>query len=167
MSHNIALKALVLLLIYPFCADANVYKCKVNGVVTFSQTPCGEDSETTEYKTEDTTPTPQSTAKPVAKADPSDSSGKESVDEYIEIRQIKRKISKLEWKKKDLIESRDKEIQALRENKAFANNNLAGSSYLQSLAQEMSAVANTYAMDIQSIDRELSELRTELRRLEN
>lgn len=167
MFNKIALKAFFLLLTYPFCADANVYKCNVNGVVTFSQTPCGEDSETTEYKTKDTASPSQAPAQPSPKTNASDSQGKETVDEYIEIRQIKRKISKLEWQKKDLIESRDKEIQALRENKAFANNNLAGSSYLQSLAQEMSAVANTYAMDIQSIDRELSELRTELRRLEN
>lgn len=160
-------KALPLLLILPFLSHATVYKCKIDGVLTFSQTPCGDASETTEYKMDDTN-RPVDNISSQEKLPKSSNTGSDSsVDEYIEIRQIKRKISKLEWQKKDLVASRDKEINALRERKASANNNLAGSSYLQSLAQEMSAVANTYSMDIESVDRELSELRAELRRLEN
>ncbi|WNO60890.1 DUF4124 domain-containing protein [Rheinheimera sp. MMS21-TC3] len=39
------MKYLILLALLSFNAQASVYKCEINGVVTYSQTPCADDAE--------------------------------------------------------------------------------------------------------------------------
>lgn len=43
-------RILVFLMLLSNLATAQVYKCEVNGVSTFSQQPCSEDAELTNYK---------------------------------------------------------------------------------------------------------------------
>ncbi len=136
-------------------AEAAVYKCEKDGVTTFSQTPCGQDAQTTDY----TTVGQQRENKPtvVVKKDPNE------VDLYIQQRQLKRKIQQLTKKKEDKIAERNKEMNAIRDKQmTVKNNEVAGASYLQSLAQEMAAVVQAYDTEIKSIDGEILQLQQQL-----
>lgn len=146
-------------LAYQLPAQAAVYKCEKDGVTTFSQTPCGQDAQTTDY----TTVGQQRQAKPtvVVKKDHNE------VDNYIQQRQLKRKIQQVIQKKEDKIAQRNSEMNAIRDKQMTAkNNDVAGASYLQSLAQEMAAVVQAYDTEIKSLDQELAQLQQQLSKIE-
>lgn len=76
---------------------------------------------------------------------------------------ISREITKLENDRKLIIDQRDKRIVELRNDRSYANNNLAGATWEQSLAQEMSAVAQQADTQVASIDRQIEQLRLKLK----
>ncbi|WP_306523274.1 DUF4124 domain-containing protein [Rheinheimera sp.] len=151
--------AFISCLCYQLPAQAAVYKCEKDGVTTFSQTPCGQDAQTTDY----TTVGQERQAKPavVVKKDHNE------VDRYIQQRQLKRQIQKVIKKKEDKIAQRNSEMNAIRDKQMTAkNNDVAGASYLQSLAQEMAAVVEAYDTEIKSLDQELAQLQQQLSKIE-
>lgn len=152
--------ALTLLLALGLPLQAAVYKCEKEGVTTFSQTPCGDDAETTRYTT-----VGQSAAVVQNNAAIS-SKGATEVDAYIKQRQLKRQLKKLELEKDQKIAERNKTMNAIRDKQMTAkNNDVAGATYLQSLAQEMSAVVDAYDTEIKSLDQQLSSVKAELSKL--
>ncbi len=140
--------------------QAAVYKCEKDGVTTFSQTPCGEDAQTTNYTT--VGQERQATPAVAVKKDNNE------VDKYIQQRQLKRKIQQLTKKKEEKIAQRNNEMNAIRDKQMSAkNNDVAGATYLQSLAQEMAAVVEAYDTEIKSLDQELAQLQQQLSKIES
>jgi len=90
---------------------------------------------------------------------------KQSFSDYLRKQELERKIKNLEKEKKKAFVSRDKKIAQLRSNGNRANNNLAGATWQQSLAQEMTAVMQQASTEVESIDREIASLRDELKQL--
>lgn len=139
--------------------QAAVYKCEKDGVTTFSQTPCGDDAQTTSYTTvgQERTTTPAVEVK----------KDNNEVDRYIQQRQLKRQIKKVSQNKEEKIVQRNREMNAIRDKQMTAkNNDVAGATYLQSLAQEMAAVVEAYDTEIKSLDQELAQLQQQLSNIE-
>ena len=90
---------------------------------------------------------------------------KQSFSDYLRKQELERKIKNLEKDKKKAFISRDKKITQLRSNGNRANNNLAGATWQQSLAQEMTAVMQQASTEVESIDREIASLKDELKQL--
>lgn len=88
---------------------------------------------------------------------------KSQISTYIRNQQIEREISKLETRRERAISNRDRRMANLRERGQWANNNLAGATWQQSLAQEMSAITLQADTEVSSIDRQIAQLRTEIR----
>ena len=134
-------------------AQAAVYKCEgPDGKLTFSDQPCqGEPSEevTVDY------------------IEPSESQRRQAAEVAARDSQMlaeqdrQNRIAATEERIRNLKESRDQELEALRNKKRYANNNLAGATWEQSISQEMDAVAQRYNADIQAAREELSELRAQ------
>ena len=155
----IHLFAVVLALSCTMPLQAAVYKCEKDGVTTFSQTPCGEDAQTTSYTTvgQESQPTQTVTVK----------KDTNEVDKYIQQRQLKRQIKKVSQDKEEKIAQRNREMNAIRDKQMSAkNNDVAGATYLQSLAQEMAAVVEAYDTEIKSLDQQLAHLQQQLSKME-
>lgn len=62
-----------------------------------------------------------------------------------------------------MIAERDKRLRNLYESRHYANNNLAGAMWEQSLAQEMIATAQEADTQVLSIDRQIEQFKDELK----
>ncbi len=63
-----------------------------------------------------------------------------------------------------VITARDQRLRNLRESRQYANNNLAGATWEQSLAQEMTVTAQEADTQVSSIDRQIEQLQKDLER---
>lgn len=150
---------LILLLLMPALAQASVYRCVIDGVTTFSQTPCAEDAEKIEVK-------------PVQPATEQGADATQSAREHLDQvsvdvrkRNINIQIRRLEDRRRGLQRQRDAELDRLKAQQGTARNNLAGATYHAGLAQEMRAVNERYTADINSLQTEIDQLRQELQGL--
>ncbi|QHS13186.1 hypothetical protein [Shewanella sp. Arc9-LZ] len=99
------------------------------------------------------------------KSDTKSAAKKQNFSAYLRKQKIERLIKNLEQDKKKAFISRDRRIAQLRSKGNRANNNLAGATWQQSLAQEMTAVMQQANTEVESIDREIASLRDELKQL--
>ncbi|WP_392341430.1 hypothetical protein [uncultured Shewanella sp.] len=90
---------------------------------------------------------------------------KAEIAQYLRKQKIEREIRNLEKERKKAFKDRDDKIDQLRTTGKRANNNLAGATWQQSLAQEMTAVMQYGSTEVESIDRQISALRSELKQL--
>lgn len=90
---------------------------------------------------------------------------KAEIAQYLRKQKIEREIRNLEKERKKAFKDRDDKIEQLRTTGKRANNNLAGATWQQSLAQEMTAVMQQGSTEVESIDRQISALRSELKQL--
>lgn len=124
---------------------AAVYKCQVNGETVFSQTPCAADAEKVEVKvhrpSEGETKAAEERANWLREENAAMRADRKSRDAAIEIAKLEREIEGYQVQM-------DKELAALRGQKARANNNLAGATWEQSIATEMQAVVDKYSTKI-------------------
>ncbi len=140
-------------------AQAAVYKCEgPNGKLTFSDQPCqGAPSEevTVDYiepSAEQRLDAAEAAASYQRMSQERDAKRAEQArqDSMASIRNSIERMQK----------ARDRELAALRAKKARANNNLAGAAWEQSISQEMEAVTQRYAADIQAARDRLQALRS-------
>lgn len=120
---------------------AAVYKCQVNGETVFSQTPCAANAEEVQLKvhrpSEDEAKAAEERATWLKEESAAMRADRKSREAAIEITRLEREIEVYQ-------DQMDKELVALREQKATANNNLAGATLEQSIATEMQAVVDKY-----------------------
>jgi|TARA_R110000851_G_scaffold76321_1_gene168060 hypothetical protein len=90
---------------------------------------------------------------------------KAEIAQYLRKQKIEREIRNLEKERTKAFKDRDDKIEQLRTTGKRANNNLAGATWQQSLAQEMTAVMQQGNTEVESIDRQISVLRSELKQL--
>lgn len=157
------MKCSTLLLLVPFALSANVYKCEIDGVVTFSQVPCSEDAEVTHYATEDlpTPGQPENLLYPTENA----AATMDRLRGTLRKRDIQQEIIRLEAERVRKIAERNAKIAKLRTAKLNAANNLAGAVLEDSISGEMTAVVTQYDTDVRMIESEISRLTDEARQL--
>lgn len=142
-----------------FSASAEVYKC-ADG--QYQADPCDETSQPVDLSgvgsvIQRSETTVQSSAVSTATSDK-----KKEITSYIEKRRISREIAQLESDRKRVIAQRDQRLRNLRESSQYANNNLAGATWQQSLAQEQLAATQEADTLVESIDRQIEQLKKDL-----
>ncbi|QIR14833.1 hypothetical protein [Shewanella aestuarii] len=142
-----------------FNASAQVYKC-ADG--KYQSDPCDEQSQPLDLSNVGNIV--ESPVKALQYNDETQSAAttKAEVTDYIRKQQIKREITTLENDRKKVFAARDDKIAQLRNRGRHANNNLAGATWQQSLAQEMTAVMQQADTDVQTIDRQIESLKSQL-----
>lgn len=150
-----------------------VYKCQVNGTTTYQAQPCSGASQHVQQmniRSESPSVT-QGGDKPAVQSGIQKSQSslaateKRAVEQMARERQIREanyEIQNLERRIANRSEQMTREMDALRAQKARANNNLAGATWEQSLSTEMQAVAARYKV-LNDVDQEqIKVLRTKV-----
>ena len=152
------MKYLTLLFFVSAAASANVYKCEVNGTVSYSQLPCGDNASKTEYQITAADIPVTLTASTLPPVNETPEQTRERLSQKIKKRDLAAKIERYKRKKVTLANERDEKLAKLKNTKRQANNNLAGATWEESLSTEMEAIAKKYATDIQSVDNEIDRM---------
>lgn len=128
---------------------AEVYKCKdAKGRLTFSQKPCAQDAEKIKVSG------PSETGTNFAGSDFSKFDAEKA-------KENKEKAINNIYKRIDgLRAERDRKINNLKGRQGYARNNLAGATYMQSLATEMQSVTDDYNARIEMEMKEIEQLRS-------
>lgn len=132
-------------------AQAEIYKCEGPNGIQFSDKPC-EGTPSEEVQVDYAEPTAEQRAM-TEQTRAATGRMVEEVDHQRAVRTLESRIARLKGE-------RDDEIGALRRKKRYANNNLAGATWEQSISEEMKAVAQRYNADIQAARDRLDSLRS-------
>ncbi|WP_332871123.1 MULTISPECIES: hypothetical protein [unclassified Shewanella] len=144
------MKALLLIstLLMALPAQSEVYRCAGN---VYQADPCNESSKPMDLSN-------------VGSVVASDSAFKQAdISSYIRNREIEREITKHENRRKKVLTTRDNRMTNLKNRGRHANNNLAGATWQQSLAQEMNAITQQADTEVSTIDRQITQLRSEIK----
>jgi hypothetical protein len=157
----------IILFLCSFTAQSAVFKCDVDGVVTYSQDPCGDAYQEVDYHESKNVISRQTRSQnKIGENSVSDAENKKSeITDYIRKGQLSRDVRNLENKRKKVFSNRNAKIKKLRDSRRRANNNLAGATWEQSLAEEMSAVSRMAETEVYSIDRQIEHLRIEMSKM--
>jgi len=144
----------------PALSHAAVYQCTVNGQMTFSDQPCGNDAKEIEVRAPERTGSGSMVG----------AGGKaflEGREKRAELREIDREISDLEDQREQARQNMDAALARYQRKKAYASNNLAGATWEGSLAKEAEVMRERYQSEIDGIDRQIDRLREDRRRVQN
>lgn len=148
---------LSIVLLAPALSQAAVYQCKVNGQTVFSDQPCGDDAKEINIKP------------PARNGSGMVSDGArdflEHRDRKAKIERISRDIDRLEREKAQVRRKMDDALDRYQQQKSLANNNLAGATWEQALANEAEVMRQRYQSEIDELDDEITRLRDDQRRL--
>lgn len=153
---KISIFAVVLLL--AASAHAEVYKCVENGKQVFSDQPCSKDAQKLNVKPASGAAADSAAQQP-ANASESSADFVKKTDLAVKRRILDEDIYRKEQRIKGIREEMEAKLEALRQKKRQANNNLAGAVWEQSISDEMVATANSYDTKLRTAERELSDLR--------
>lgn len=144
-------------LLAPALTQAAVYQCKVNGQTVFSDQPCGDDAKEIDVKP------------PARNGSDMVSDGArdflEHRDRKNKIERIDRDIDRLEKEKAQIRKKMDDALDRYQQQKSLANNNLAGATWEQALANEADVMRQRYQSEIDDLDDDIERLREDRRRL--
>ncbi|MGR3970661.1 hypothetical protein [Shewanella sp. 1180_01] len=157
---SLILLALILTVGPTFSANAEVYKC-ADG--KYQADPCDENSRPVDLSGIGSFIKSSDSISHSSVGSNATSDKKKEISTYIEKQRIAREITRLEGDRKRVIAERDQRLRNLRESRQYANNNLAGATWEQSLAQEMTATAQEADTQVSSIDRQIEQLKDELK----
>ena len=135
-------------------AQTNFYQCQDQwGQPVFSQKPCGEDAEQRSIEGPKQSGSGEYHKEVWAKVSAGNA-----------IRDAERQIVRREDRVEILESERDRKIAALRSKKRYANNNLAGATWEESISSEMQAVNEQYQSKIDSERRKIDRLQDQIDR---
>ncbi|MGO3300481.1 MAG: hypothetical protein ACTILD_07185 [Pseudoalteromonas sp.] len=140
---------------------ASVYKCEKEGVVEFSQFPCGKDAELITIKEQN-----PSVPGNIITHSQNNQTQNGSVDRYIRIKKINAKIQEHENKVDTYTEQMNHEIATLKNQSDAQLNNLTGAKKETAIANQMASVAERYNSLIDREQRDVDRLTKEKQRLE-
>ena len=133
-------------------AADTIYRCEIDGRLVFSQQPCEEDAERVEIEQRE----PRAgEARASSMHDPN----------YADRVRLERRIDRHQARIRNLQRSRDQDLSALRARQRRAMNNQAGATWLQAIAAEMQATADSYDSRIQVEQREIDRLQQRMAEL--
>lgn len=171
----------IFLLLEASSASAAIYRCMVDGKLTFSDSPCsGSDSKSNVYMEEK--PKETNTQRKNFKSDEGpDRKSMDVKNSYLDKSCSKEVISRLEMryfilddevkreeeKVKDLRENQESELDILRKKKHYSANNLAGATWEQSISEEMNSVTELYNNKIKYLNDSLQEKKSERLEIRN
>lgn len=165
--------AMALLLFVSTAANAEIYRCAVGGKMLFQDKPCAgasRDDNQVEVKATPAVVAAPAAVDPEVESAPKSAPAATSTQDWIKQRdlenrrnKLKSTISKLEQKGRKIRSEHNRDMALLDAEGSTANNNLAGATYLQSIAAKKQALATTYEADIaanqSAIDRAAQDLR--------
>ncbi|MDP4535319.1 DUF4124 domain-containing protein [Alkalimonas collagenimarina] len=146
---------LLALLLHSSFVSASVYRCVIDGVTTFSQTPCADDAE--EMRGYDTSPT-RTPSEPTAATSAQDTLAEINSD--VRQRNLNRQIQQLEQRLTRLQNDYETEFVELTGEPLPEGDSMTA--YPLGLAQEISALRNRYNAEIKKVRDELAQRRKEL-----
>jgi len=156
----------LLIICYTLPSQAAIFKCEVDGKVTFSGQRC--EGNTVEINVRTSQP---SNKGEVDKFDPA--TNHEATKKFIADGERRRAIKSLKQENSLLVKeivsyerAMDAEMERLSRKKRRAANNLGGALWEQSISQEMNAVAGKYNGNIQSANAKINRNEQEILRLE-
>lgn len=162
------LLAIIAVVIMP--AEAQVYKCTVNGSIAFTDKPCDDTAQPLKVRPaaghnapappELTAPTsgPTNPAPPTANAANEREAYAAEASKAAKKRAINDKINRKKNRLIALRQARDRELAALQNDQSRANNNLAGAAWLQSISQEMQAINGKYDTEMRMVQTDIDQL---------
>ena len=71
--------------------------------------------------------------------------------------QAERELKDAQALRERLVHDRESELEAQRQKKRLANNNLAGATWLQSISAEMQVISDNYAEKIRDVDARIAQ----------
>lgn len=71
--------------------------------------------------------------------------------------QAERELKDAQALRERLVRDRESELEAQRQKKRLANNNLAGATWLQSISAEMQVISDNYAEKIRDVDARIAQ----------
>ena len=135
---------LITAFILPALSYGAVYQCKEDGQTVFSDRPCGDNSKEIEVN---------------APAMSGGSSMKsEAGDRFVRIRELDRKIARLEKEKEALRNDMDEALIRWQKKKGRSANNLAGATWEKALAEEAEVMRKRYQSEIDDVDQRIDRL---------
>jgi len=147
--------ALLVVLSTPAAAETSYYQCKDKwGQPVFSERPCGEDA------TQGSIEGPQTSG-----SGQSDNATWDHIEAENAVRDAERVNTRREQRVTQLEQERDTKIATLKDRSRYANNNLAGAQYQESLATEMQAVTEQYNAKIASEEKRIDRTRDQIERV--
>lgn len=163
-----------LALIVAGSANAEIYKCTVDGKTSFSEAPCinAKAGGAIKLKIDEPSAKPMP---PIANAGATTSaagslSDKDKADQDFRVRHrlraIEEDITRAQTQIRSLNSQMENEMDNLRASKRISNNNLAGATRDVSISGEMEAVASKYTNKIKSVEVEIETLRQERTKLQ-
>ncbi|MBE0454862.1 MAG: DUF4124 domain-containing protein [Roseovarius sp.] len=142
---------------------SSIYRCEVNGEITFSQQPCAANAEAINLRY--SKPDEDSAAR--AQEDHEQTTSRAaSMELERRIRWERDKIQEEERHINSLQRQRSAEIAALQQRQTRANNNLAGATFRQSLAEEMQAVNQRFDAQIDQRQANIDRMRADIERMQ-
>jgi uncharacterized small protein (DUF1192 family) len=148
-------------------AHAQVYKCRINGQMVFSDQPCAADAKPIDVRPAsgrgaDSTPAPG--AAPInASNNPQALIARMERDRRI--RDLEYDIRARRARIGEEQAAMEREVAALRGQKSRANNNLAGATWEKSISEEMSATVARYDVRIRALQDEIDRMEVERERM--
>ncbi|RZF93136.1 hypothetical protein EXT42_08880 [Pseudoalteromonas sp. CO302Y] len=140
-------------LMFTNVVNATVYQCEKNGVVEFSQQPCGKDARLVIIKEQNPHVSDIFESAPV-KPD-------SGVDSYIRVKQIDAEIQQHHNKIDTLTQRLDNDIASLSKQADAQLNNVVGNKKVAAIAKQMTATSQRYKLLIDNEQRGIDRLNTE------
>ena len=135
-----------------FAASSAIYKCEIEGVLTFSDRPCSDNYEKIDVK-------PQIIKKRTPSSTAYDT---DSTDNYVKSRQLTREINKVKDRISKLQRDMDRELSEIKNMTVRTANNLYGASRSEAVALEMNAITTRYQSQIKIEQAKQAQLEVEL-----
>lgn len=141
-------------------AGAQVYKCKDGATTVFSSIPCAADARRIDVRPAagggaTAGPAPAGTAQTTAAAPAPGSVA--AMRRQGDLMQAERELKDAQALRERLVRDRESELEAQRQKKRLANNNLAGATWLQSISAEMQVISDNYAEKIRDVDARIAQ----------
>ncbi|WP_037054503.1 DUF4124 domain-containing protein [Rheinheimera baltica] len=155
-------RILLLLALSAMPVSATVYKCETAAGTTYSQLPCADDAQVTDYSRENTEPPLQTAQTPAATA------ASDTIDRIaigIKKRDLTEKINRLERQRDRQVKNRDDEVAKINSQRGRYVQNLYGVAHDDKVNSSIVAATTIWNSRIEATDRELDQLRAEFNKL--
>lgn len=137
---------------FSFSQNTTVYKCVIKGVPTFSQTPCSKDAEQITLKEINIIEAYKS---PTQANNVTDS----SVDNFLEVQQIEREISKLQLTLKQTEKTYLEQVKQASYVTQDQANRLGASSIADAIAKKTAPITSAYESKVTRTQQQIDALR--------
>ena len=152
MNRFILLITCAVLPFFSFSQNTTVYKCVIKGVPTFSQTPCSKDAEQITLKEINIIEAYKS---PTQANNVTDS----SVDNFLEVQQIEREISKLQLTLKQTEKTYQEQVKQASYVTQDQANRLGASSIADAIAKKTAPITSAYESKVTRTQQQIDALR--------
>ncbi|KTF10262.1 RNA-binding protein [Pseudoalteromonas sp. 10-33] len=152
MNRFILLITCAVLPFFSFSQNTTVYKCVIKGVPTFSQTPCSKDAEQITLKEINIIEAYKS---PTQANNVTDS----SVDNFLEVQQIEREISKLQLTLKQTEKTYLEQVKQASYVTQDQANRLGASSIADAIAKKTAPITSAYESKVTRTQQQIDALR--------